>query len=167
MSEKITAFENLADFFVGFWGLLNALPLAVVIAGFGIYIAYQQLRTNRDNLREKLFERRIRVYEEVRTVLGEVMRSGTGKPSEDGVPLDYKLGKAAMDAKFLFGFEVSEFIEEIRHKVIDMQMHESLMEARDQDREKHIEMKYEYFRWLIKQHDPLFEHVKKYLKFEK
>ncbi len=61
--------ENLAEFFTEFFSFVGLLELAPVIAVLtsviallGVWIAWQQLKTNKANLSERLFERRMEVF---------------------------------------------------------------------------------------------------------
>ena len=117
MSEEVTASENLAEFFIGFWNLLTSLPWAAVIAGIGIHIAYQQLRTNRDNLRERLFDRRWNLFKKVQRLISDTYQAGA-------VTLEnqYDLKILRQEAKFLFGQELQDFLNKVEVDIHDLKM---------------------------------------------
>ena len=80
-------------------------PLIAVVA---TYIAWQQWRTNQQRFVMDRYDRRIRIYEEVRKILGIVVRDG-------GATWDDLLAfwRAVSEADFLFKPEISAYITEI------------------------------------------------------
>jgi hypothetical protein len=81
--------------------------LTPVIAGVAVYIALQQWRTNTHRTKLDLFDRRFRVFEETRKILGLIYTSGVN----DQQLLDFWTKTA--EAEFLFGPEIREYREEI------------------------------------------------------
>jgi hypothetical protein len=86
--------------------ILNAL-LTPLIAIITTYIAYQQFKGNQLKLKMDRYERRLRVYQEVVTML---RTCSDGKP-EWGVLIAF--GASTAEADFLFGPEIRQYIDEI------------------------------------------------------
>lgn len=76
-----------------------------------VYIARQQWRTNAEKSKLDLFDRRFRVFEEVRTILGLMHTSGV-----KDLQLFEFLTKT-VEAEFLFGSEIKDYREEIYRRV--------------------------------------------------
>jgi len=80
-------------------------PLIAIVA---TYIAWQQWQTNRQKLSFDLYERRLKVYEQVRRILSIIVRDA--KASYDEL---LKFRAAVSEADFLFGPEIVKYIDEI------------------------------------------------------
>ena len=83
----------------------------LVIAGAGVYIAWQQKRIADIRLQGEFYERRFRVYEAAKTLL--VAHQTNGKLSEDDF-IAYRRGIA--DAVFLLDACVAEYLDELRRR---------------------------------------------------
>ena len=81
--------------------------LTPVIAIVATYIAYQQWQTNRKKLNLERYDRRLRVYEEVRKILSIILRDANAS-TEDLL----KFRTSVSEADFLFGPEISEYIDQ-------------------------------------------------------
>lgn len=90
--------------------LLQGL-LTPVIGSVAVYIAYQQWRTNRDRLILDKYERRLRIYEEVKKLVTIVNRDQ--KVSMDDL---MSFRTATAEADFLFGSDVQEYCDEFRKR---------------------------------------------------
>jgi hypothetical protein len=88
---------------------LGAPLLAIVIAGVGAWLAWQQVRMARVRLRHDLYDRRFAVFQAARKFLAEVMTHGY--PSDDQIR-SYVVGTA--DSGFLLSADVATYLEEIR-----------------------------------------------------
>ena len=80
-------------------------PLIAIVA---TYIAWQQWKTNRQKLNLERYDRRLRVYEEVKKILSIIMRDA--KASTDDL---LKFRTSVSEADFLFGQDIPEYIDEI------------------------------------------------------
>lgn len=87
--------------------LRGFLPL--VIAGLGVYIAYQQYQTNRQKLELDLYDRRIKIYNYAMELVLTSSRMGYEDIKSKFGEFDYCLH----EAYFLFDEEVSKRLEEI------------------------------------------------------
>jgi len=81
--------------------------LTPVIAGIAVYIARQQWKTAAYRVKFDLYDRRIRVYERVREILGLMYTTVS-----DDARL-HELLRDTRDAEFLFGSEIKNYIEEV------------------------------------------------------
>jgi hypothetical protein len=90
---------------------LGAPLLAVVIAGAGAWLAWQQVRIARVRLQHDLYDRRFAVFQAARKFLAEVMTHGY--PLEDQIRA-YVVGTS--DAVFLLNDDIAAYLEEIRKR---------------------------------------------------
>ncbi|MCZ4352104.1 hypothetical protein O4H61_06205 [Roseovarius aestuarii] len=131
-----------------------------IIALFVAYVAYQQWRTNHDGLREKLFDRRMDVYNQVHSALARVLREGFPAQGVETELLD-----AWRSSKFLFDDDVPDYIDKLRKAVYDGQFYNSQARNNDDRRGEHVDKEHKKFQWLLKQFDPMHQMFAKHLKF--
>lgn len=86
---------------------LNSL-MTPLIATIAVYIAYQQLKTNERSLNHELYDRRLKIYE----IVKEMIRELSNNDYCTYVDLN-SYYKAVSEADFLFGDEITIYIEEI------------------------------------------------------
>jgi uncharacterized ubiquitin-like protein YukD len=129
-----------------------ATPIVAVAA---TVIAWQQMKVNQRKYDADLYDRRLRVYEEVRKLLSIATREG------DVSTRDVLLFRVAVsEADFLFGSDVSIYIEQLYKRAIDLGRWSDEMrtpkEARpaDYDHKKVVDEKYNALRWLAAQYEP-------------
>ncbi len=140
-------------------------PLIAIIA---TYIAWQQWQTNRQKVKLEKYERRLRIYEEVRKILSIIMRDANA--SLDDL---LKFRTSVSEADFLFGPEIPQYIDEIYKRGLNLRRWNE--EYRDYtqdppegyDHNKVVGEKDKEFRWLIEQFAPAKEKFKKYLDISK
>ncbi len=89
--------------------------LAPVVAVIASYIAYQQWRTNEVKLQLDLYDRRLKIYEEVKRVLLLVVRDGDIKYEELS-----NFAISVSEADFLFGNEIREYIDEVYRRGVKL-----------------------------------------------
>ena len=90
-----------------------AVPLLGI---FGAYIAWQQYQTSRRSLNERLFDRRLKVFDDAHAFLTIFQRELDFSETE----LDH-FTAAYQRSYFLFPSEVPAFLSEIRGKAIEYQ----------------------------------------------
>ena len=132
----------------------------VIIALFVAYVAYQQWRTNHDGLREKLFDRRMEVHNQVYSALSRLHREGFPAQGVENELLD-----AWRSSKFLFDDDIPDYIDKLREAVNDGQFYISQAHQNDERRSEYFDKEHEKFQWLSKQFDPMHRVFAKYLKF--
>lgn len=84
---------------------LSAL-LSPLVAIFGGLIAYRQWRTAQNKLKFDLFDKRLAIYEAVRSFLASVMTSGKITQEKE---IEFLTGTRG--AKWLFGDDIKQYIE--------------------------------------------------------
>jgi uncharacterized ubiquitin-like protein YukD len=90
--------------------LLQGL-LTPVIGGIAVYIAWQQWKGNQLKLRLDGYDRRLRVYQEVKELLGIVLRDADLSHKDLA-----KFASAFAEADFLFGADIPQYLDELyRH----------------------------------------------------
>lgn len=146
-----------------FRGLLT--PTIAIIA---TYIAYQQWKTNQQKLKLERYDRRLRVYEEVRKILSIIFRDAKAT-TEDLL----KFRTSVSEADFLFGPEISEYIDEIYNRGLDLcrwndEYRDHTQEhPEDYDHAQVVKNKHQELSWLKEQFKPAKEKFKKYLDISK
>jgi hypothetical protein len=88
--------------------------LTVVIAAGAAMIAWWQYQTAAAKLKLDLFERRLRVYEGLMRLLGEVV-AGPGEKS----PLS-EFYAATNEKRFLFDSDITDYLKEVKDNVIKL-----------------------------------------------
>lgn len=134
--------------------------LTPTIALITVYIAYQQYRTNKVKLFIDCYDRRLEVYEEVVDML-RVINSGQ---------FDYsdltKFQQATTQSCFLFGKDISDYINEIYLRGVNFRYLKEELDNKDiseDDRRKIIkDLKNERI-WFGTQHTPAILKFNKYL----
>ena len=143
-----------------FQGLLT--PVIAVVA---VYIARQQWKTNAHKLKLDLYDRRFKVFEAAREILGLMYTSGV----RDAQLLNF-LTKTA-DTEFLFGSEVKEYLEEIYRHVQTLISANSQMsanwEAPAEVRSRIAEAETTEVRWATGEVNRIADRFKKYLNLSK
>ncbi len=143
---------------------LSKALLTPVIAIVATYIAWQQWKTNQQKLVLDRYDRRLKVYEEVRKILSLVMRDAQAS-YEDLL----KFRTSVSEADFLFGPEIPKYIDEIYQRGLKLQYWTG--EYRDYtqpkpegyDHQKVVDGKHAELKWLSEQFEPAKEKFRKYL----
>ena len=142
--------------------------LTPVIAIVATYIAYQQWQTNRQKLILDRYDRRLRIYEEVRRILSIILRDA--KASTDDL---LKFRTSVSEADFLFGPEIPVYIDEIYKRGLNLWRWNQ--EYRDYSQEKPpgydhnkvVGEMHNELTWLTEQFEPAKQKFKKYLDVSK
>ena len=140
-------------------GLLT--PLIAVVATF---IAYQQWQTNRQKLILDRYDRRLRVYEEVKKYLSIVIRD-----ADVTYEASIKFVTSVSEADFLFGAEIPRYIDDLYKRGVDL--HHWKSEYRDStqpippgyDHKKVVDNMHAQLNWFVVQLEPAKQKFKKYL----
>lgn len=138
-----------------------ATPIVAVAA---VTIAHQQMRIAHRKLQTEQYDRRLRVYEEVRKLLSIAMAKGD-LPFQDLL----RFRTSVSEADFLFGPEVMAFIDELYKRGVQLgywnDEFRTPPEARglDYNHKKVVSEKYKELRWIVDQFEPARKVFKKYL----
>ena len=85
-------------------------------------IAERNWQTSNEKIVLELFERRLKIYEDIRDVIGEIMRSG--EASND---VFFRYGIAIDRVPYFFGPNVQAYLEQIRIHIIDLHLANQMM----------------------------------------
>lgn len=137
-----------------------AIPAIAVI---GAWIAFRQSEIARNKLKLDLFERRMEIYEAVRDMLGKAANRGKLSGEQE---IQYL--QSIQPAKWLFGVEVSRYLEEdLWKKMTDLALHNSMLETPPgEERRRHVQARSETMNWLRGQFKELDALCKPYLELK-
>ena len=107
--------------------ILQAL-LTPVIGIAVVYIAWQQWQANTRKLKLEMYDRRLRIYSEVKAFLSLVLRDF--KPD---LPAVIAFRRETAEADFLFGSEITSYIDEVFKQALDIR--EAHLEYRNRTQE--------------------------------
>lgn len=138
-----------------------SIPVIAIIAA---YIAWQQRKVNERRLKHELFGRNFLVYEAILDFIGSIVTSGEAKDENL-----YNFNKKTKAAKFLLGEDISEFINKIYNKAIDLQTLDAELEGLPvgAERSRIVRERGEIKKWIYHQFGELDEKFKKILGLEK
>ena len=136
-------------------------PLIAIVA---TYIAWQQWKTNQLKLHLDRYNRRLRIYEEVRQILSIIARDA--KASYEDL---LKFNRATSEADFLFGADIPSYLHEIYQRGVKLQSwnsqycHSAQARPEGYDHAKVCEGMHTELVWLTDQFDPALKKFKRYL----
>jgi hypothetical protein len=131
-------------------------------------IAWQQWQINSHQLALEKYDRRLRVYTEVRKFLSLVVR--TASPSLEDLLIFYR---SVSEADFLFGPEIHKYINEVyEHGVNFLKFNEEYRDRTQNipegyDHKKVVNGRDRELRWFLKQIESAKEKFRKYLDISK
>jgi len=143
---------------------LSSALLTPLIAVVATYIAWQQWKANRQKLVMDRYDRRLRIYEEVRKILSIILRDA--KASTDDL---LKFRTSVSEADFLFGPEIMAYIDEIyKHGLSLWRWNQEYRDYRQEtpkgyDHAKVVDEMHKELTWLTEQFEPAKEKFRKYL----
>lgn len=136
-----------------------------VIAVAAVVIAKQQARVNERKYQADLYDRRLRIYEEVKRLLSLVTRDANIS-AEDLL----KIRIATSDADFLFRSDVTTYLDTLFKHATELGMWCSMYRdytqqpyPPDYDHKKVVASKHREFMWLTSQYEPAKQLFKNYL----
>jgi uncharacterized ubiquitin-like protein YukD len=138
---------------------------ALKIASQQARIAGQQARVNERKYEADLYERRLRIYEEVKRLLSIVTRDANISMQD---LLKFRI--ATSEADFLFGSDVTTYIDNLHKHAVDLAMWNSMFrdstqeQPPDYDHKTVVERKHRELKWITSQYEPSKEMFKKYLR---
>lgn len=143
---------------------ISTALLTPVIAIVATYIAWQQWKTNQQKLILDRYDRRLKVYEEVRQILSVILRHA--KVSDEDL---MRFLRAVSEADFLFGSEIPDYIDEIYRHGVKLQYWNGEYRDDTQDRpdgydhQMVCDGRRAELTWLMEQLEPAKQKFKKYL----
>lgn len=139
--------------------------LTPLIALIAIYIAWQQWRTNQQKLDLDRYDRRLKIYKEIQTLIGVVNREGNA-PFEAIMQL--RINSA--EADFLFGPDIRVYIEEVLDHALKLsharRKYDDAIKGEpwpDYDHQQVVATKHDELIWLSGQQSVALERFRKYL----
>jgi len=150
---------NMKELIEIFSGLLT--PTIAIIT---VYIAYQQLKTNRDRVRLNLYDKRFKVFRGLMDLLAHIMREGN--VTDEAL---YKFNADTNEARFIFDKEIQDYLQSIYEKAVDIQTKNSERQEPNLQEEKRAQLARdvgEIKKWMNKQFEVSRELFGKYLKFK-
>jgi hypothetical protein len=150
---------NMKELIEIFSGLLT--PTIAIIA---VYIAYQQLKTNRDRVRLNLYDKRFKVFRGLMDLLAHIMREGN--VTDEAL---YKFNADTNEARFIFDKEIPDYLQTIYEKAVDIQTKNSELHEPNPQEEKRAQLAREVAeikKWMYRQFKVSREMFGKYLKFK-
>jgi hypothetical protein len=143
----VTLFFSIATLF---------LSIAVVV------IASLQWRVADNKLRLDLFDRRYKVYDATRKFLLAILTKASFTLSEL-----FEFNAGTFDAEFLFGADVTEHLEKIRKRAVDLQTAQRIYEPLPvgDERSRHVQAAHDDLLWLTDQLTAITKTFAPYLGF--
>ena len=135
------------------WTAYLSALLAPVVAVLGSFIAYRQWRLAQNKLKLDLFDRRLKIYEAAKNLLGSIVTSG--KANDDEV---FKYMVATREAKWLLDSKIAKYLDEkIYKKAIELRTLAAELEGVSVGdvRFKNVRAQTEIKKWFIAQYDIL------------
>lgn len=126
--------------------------LTPVIGAIAVYIAWQQFQGNRAKLRLETYDRRLKVYQELKDLLGAIVTKADASGDDLG-----KFVRGTAEADFLFEQDVPKYLGEVRVHAIKLRQANSAYRDFTQehppgyDHEKVVNDKHAALAWLIEQ----------------
>jgi hypothetical protein len=100
------------------WNDYLSAILAPLVALLAIWIAYRQYKTQRYQVRLDLFERRMKIIEDVRMILTDIDKHYSG----DGEKNNLELFRAAYrHSKYLFSSDIQQYLKTIDNRVGELE----------------------------------------------
>jgi|SRR2546423_7266550 len=147
---------------------LSKVALTPLIAVVTAYIAWQQWKTNQQKLVLDRYDRRLKVYEEVRRILSIITRDANVSVEEL-----LRFRTAVSEADFLFGSEIPEYIDAIYKHGVGLshwkREYRDYTQATPEgyDHQKVVSSMEAELTWLTEQFEPAKKMFRKYLDISK
>jgi hypothetical protein len=140
------------------WKFLTAL-----IAAFALWVAMQQWWINREKLRLDLYSKRHAVFDATRKFIAAIVREGR---VDFSAQTEFWAGTA--DATFLFGADVTGYIETIHKNAAQMHLHAKLQDSKRAPMADHVDAESRLLIWFSEQlrDDGLASKFGPYLRFQ-
>jgi hypothetical protein len=115
----------------------SATPAIALLAAV---IGVMQWRTAHQRAVLDLFQRRLDAYTEIKIIIGELLREGTAPTA-----LILRYAKAIDAAKFLFGPEVSSYLQGVYQQLTELHRAQSSMKMNDKNHDKWVDKEADVF----------------------
>jgi hypothetical protein len=152
-------------FWFVFWFPLSNAILTLIVAGGTVYFARTQSRLNEAQLRTALFDRRVAVYDAMRSFVADIMISGTTERE-----LLIKMLRETKHVEFLFKprDDIAGFISHFYEQGVDLQyaqkMHRAIRNAQEEpERLRLIQREHDLLMWFKDQNTVIADKFRPYL----
>lgn len=143
-------------------GMVSALAIAIV-AVIGAFIAWNLWHTNREILRERLYDRRYILFEASQALITEIIEQG-GLTWNDVNRFD----TIAQQARFMFSKDDAEYFEQLRRKAAELAQITSLTDSQLRSQASiQREEQQVLCDWFNDQVEEVFLRMNKYLLFDR
>jgi len=138
--------------------------LTPTIGAVGVYIAWQQQKSNQLRLKLDRYDRRLAIYVEVKKILSIIARDAAVSTEEL-----LKFISSVAEADFLFGPEISQYVDEIYRRGLNLWRRNTEYKERAQarsaqyDHDKVVSEMNRELEWLTEQFEPAKQRFRKYL----
>lgn len=139
-----------------FWIKLFEVISSLVVAGIVAYIAYRQFILDRNKFKFDLYDRRLHSFKTVKKILMRTVGDGDFPVEEDVLMEEFWETMAESD--FIFGKEVSKYLEEIYKKGVDLHFLERRLRSNGFSNQE-MQNQSNCFEWFRQQ---FWRHIKKY-----
>ena len=141
------------------WISVFTALLTPMVAIVGLAIGILQWRINKKRIQHELFERRIKLFEIITAHMADAISLGTFSNEEE-----FKFIRNTKHARFIFGKDIADFIDEIYKKSVDL----SFFSRREQQLsgialEEAIEKRRLVFEWFGTELNNIQNRFEKYL----
>lgn len=139
---------------------LGTFLMALIAA----WIAYKQFVVNRQKVAMDLYERRLKIYKEIRNILSIIVRK-TNVELKDSTQFYWE----CMEADFLFANDITNYIDLVYKKCVDLCMHNEILATSDDAEQIALSSKiiHDILMWSFEENIALKGKFKKYLPFQK
>jgi hypothetical protein len=134
--------------------------LTPVVAILALYIAYRQYRVERHKAKIELFDRRFSIYERALAYI-------FARTQSDEVPGDVagEFHAAVIEARFLFGRDVCDVLEELRRRGLEIRVANSMRRERPLEEEmSYVYTMREHQQWFTRAEPLVSKAFERYLK---
>jgi len=149
---RLIGWERVTRILTGLVSVFSAL-LTPVIALVAAYIAWQQHKTNNNQFRLALFDRRLKVFNSAGELIGKVLREARVEIAD--IP---KFLWETRESEFLFGSDIAAYLHELYGKAADLH---ALAGAPPEEAYRRTEV----LRWFSGQGDEAKRKFGKYMAF--
>lgn len=134
-----------------------------LLIGAGVaYVAYQQFRLAREKFKLDLFEKRFAVFAATRRFLSIILTEAALT-----YPQVFEFRAAVAEASFLFGSDITDYLDEIDKKAVRLVFTNEQMSHRPlvANHQQIVEENHQVFTWLTEQLAELKPRFAPYMKF--
>lgn len=145
------------------WAVLIAVIAITAVAMFGAYIAWNLWSTNRDLLRERIFDRRFEIFKATQSLISRVAK-------DEGISWHSanELSDIAQQARFMFPEKDAQYFDLLRRNALELAKVTAETDAvRMVGHSVQKEERHRLCDWFNEQTEELFSRMSEFLLFER